>query len=103
MNIRKNDTVLVITGEFKGRKGRVLEVDTKKQRVLVEGINMMKKHTKANQRNQHGGIVEREAPIHISNVMPWCPGENQPSKIKMKALNDGKRIRTWALNGQPID
>ena len=65
MNIRKNDTVLVITGEFKGRKGRVLEVDTKKQRVLVEGINMMKKHTKANQRNQHGGIVEREAPSAV--------------------------------------
>lgn len=103
MNIRKNDTVLVISGEFKGRKGRVLEVNTTKQRILVEGINMMKKHTKANQRNQQGGIVEREAPIHISNVAPWCPSENKPSKIKMVEQTDGKRVRTWAINGQKID
>lgn len=103
MNIRKNDTVLVTSGEFKGRKGRVLEVDTKKERVLVEGINLMKRHTKANARNQQGGIVEREAPIHISNVAPWCASENKPSKIKMKVMADGTRVRTWAINGQTID
>lgn len=103
MNIRKNDTVLVISGEYKGRKGRVLDVDTKEQRVLIEGINMIKRHTKANSRNQHGGIVEREAPIHISKVMPWCAAENKPSKIKMTAMADGKRVRTWAVNGQTID
>lgn len=102
MNIRKNDTVLVISGEYKGRKGRVLEVDTKTQRVLVEGINLMKRHTKANQRNQQGGIVEREAPIHISNVTPWCDSESKPSKIKMIEVG-GKRVRAWAVNGQPID
>lgn len=103
MNIRKNDTVLIISGEDKGRKGRVLDVNTKDQRVLVEGVNMMKRHTKANNRNQQGGIVEREAPIHISNVAPWCAAENKPSKIVMKTLADGKRVRTWAVNGQAID
>jgi len=103
MNIRKNDTVLVISGEDKGRKGRVLSVNTKTQRVLVEGINLMKRHTKANSRNQQGGIVEREAPIHISNVAPWCVSEDKPSKIVMKVQADGKRVRTWAVNGQAID
>lgn len=103
MNIRKNDTVLVISGEDKGRKGRVLSVNNKTQRVLVEGINLMKRHTKANNRNQQGGIVEREAPIHISNVAPWCNAENKPSKIVMKVLGDGTRVRTWAVNGQVID
>ena len=103
MNIRKNDTVLIISGEYKGRKGRVLEINTKTQRVLVEGINMMKKHTKPNARSQAGGIVEREAPLHISNVAPWCASENKPSAIKMKTMSDGKRVRTWAINGQTID
>lgn len=103
MNIRKNDTVLVISGEYKGRKGRVLEVDTKNQKVLIEGINLMKRHTKANARNQQGGIIEREAPVHISNVAPWCASENKPSAIKMKTMADGKRVRTWAINGQTID
>lgn len=103
MNIRKNDTVLIISGEYKGRKGRVLEIDKKANRVLVEGINLMKKHTKPNQRNQAGGIVEREAPLHISNVAPWCASENKPSAIKMKTTPDGKRVRVWAVNGQTID
>jgi len=102
MYIRKDDTVVVIRGEHKGRKGRVLEVYPKKERVLVEGVNMMKKHTKPNQRNQSGGIVEREAPIHVSNVMAWCESANQPSKIVMKTLEDGTRVRAWKVNGETL-
>lgn len=103
MNIRKNDTVVVIRGKYKGRRGRVLEVHPKKERLLVEGVNLMKRHTKPSNRNQSGGIVEREAPIHISNVMPWCESENGPSKIAMKRLQDGSRVRVWKTNGETID
>lgn len=103
MNIRKNDTVLVISGKNAGQRGRVLEVQRKKERVLVEGINMMKRHTKAGSRNQAGGIVEREAPIHISNVVPWCDTANGPSKIVMKTLENGTRVRTWKINGETLD
>jgi len=103
MNIRKNDTVVVIRGKYKGRQGRVLEVYPKKERLLVEGVNIMKRHTRPTTRNQSGGIVEREAPIHISNVMPWCEAANGPSKILMKRLQDGTRVRVWKANGESID
>ena len=102
MYIRKNDTVVVIRGEYKGRRGRVLEIYPKKERLLIEGVNMMKRHTKPSTRNQSGGIVEREAPIHISNVMPWCESANGPSKIVMKRLEDGSRVRTWKVNGETL-
>ena len=103
MHIRKKDTVVVIRGEYKGVRGRVLEVYPKQDRLLVEGVNMMRRHTRPSQRNQSGGIVEREAPIHISNVMPWCEAENAPSKIKMKRLEDGSRVRVWEINGATLD
>lgn len=103
MNIRKNDTVLIIRGPYKGRRGRILEMYPKKQRVLVEGINMMKRHTRANNRTQTGGIVEREAPVHVSNVMPWCESINGPSKIVMKSLEDGSRVRTWKATGETLN
>jgi len=103
MYIRKNDTVVVIRGKYKGRQGRVLEVLTKKGRLLVEGVNMMKRHTRPTSRNQSGGIVEREAPIHVSNVMPWCDAINGPSKIVMKKLQDGSRVRVWKENGETLD
>jgi len=103
MHIRKKDTVLVIRGKYKGVRGRVLEVYPRKQRLLVEGVNMMKRHTRPNQRNQAGGIVEREAPIHISNVMPWCDAAGAPSGIAMKRLEDGTRVRVWKINGEALD
>ena len=102
MYIRKDDTVVVIRGEHKGRKGRVLEVYPDKDRLLVEGVNLMKKHTRANNRTQTGGIVEREAPIHVSNVCAWCDSANAPSKIVMKTLEDGSRVRTWKINGETL-
>lgn len=103
MNIRKNDTVLVIRGKDSGQRGRVLEVQRKNERVLVEGLNIMKRHTKPSSRNQSGGIVEREAPIHMSNVMPWCDAINGPSRIVMKTLEDGRRVRAWKANGETLD
>ncbi len=102
MYIRKNDTVVVIRGEYKGRKGRVLEVYPDDNRLLVEGVNIMKKHTKPNNRSQAGGIVERESPIHVSNVQPWCDSANAPSKIVMKRLEDGSRVRTYKINGETL-
>lgn len=103
MNIRKNDTVLVISGKYKGRRGRVLRVFTKNQRILVEGINIIKRHTKPSSRNQQGGIVEKEAPIHVSNVMPWCEAANAPSPIVIRHLEDGTRVRTYKINNETLN
>lgn len=102
MNICKDDTVVVIRGKYKGRRGRVLEVNRKTERVLVEGVNMMKRHTRPTNRNQSGGIVEREAPIHVSNVMAWCESAGKPSKIVRKTLEDGSRVRVWKINGETL-
>lgn len=103
MFIRKGDIVQVIRGKYSGRRGRVIDVDRKKDRLLVEGVNMMKRHTKPNQRNQAGGIVERERPIHISNVMAYDADSNVASKIVMKRLEDGTRVRVWQHSGETLD
>lgn len=103
MYIRKKDTVVVTRGRYKGRRGRVLEVYPSKGTLLVEGVNIHKHHTKPGQKNQTGGIIEREAPIHISNVMAWCEPAKAPSKILMKRLTDGGRVRIWKINGENVD
>ncbi len=82
MHIKQGDMVVVITGKDKGKKGKVLSVDTKKQRVYVEGANMVTKHQKPNPRMQTGGIVEQEASIHVSNVMIWDEKAKAPSRIR---------------------
>ncbi len=102
MDIRKGDTVLVITGKYKGRKGRVLRTMPSEDRLIVEGVNMMKRHTRPSSRNQQGGIVERERPIHVSNVMAWCETAGKPSKIVRKVLQDGSRVRVFKVNGETI-
>jgi len=93
MKIKKNDLVKVISGVYKGKEGKVLKVFTAKQRIIVEGVNMAKKHTRPNQKNPQGGILEQEAPIHVSNVMIMCPDTNQPTRIGRKRLQDGKLVR----------
>ena len=103
MHIRKNDTVVVIEGKYKGRRGRVLRVFPKEQRVLVEGVNMIKRHTKRISATQQGGIIEREGPLHISKVMAWCEAANAPSKIVMKRLEDGTRVRVYKVNGETLN
>jgi large subunit ribosomal protein L24 len=103
MHIKKGDAVVVITGKDKGRRGRVLRVLPKADRVLVEGVNLIKRHTKPSQRNQQGGIVEREAAIHASNVMAWCEAAQRPSRIGMKTLEDGTRVRVYKVNGETLN
>ena len=104
VSIRKNDQVVVRAGKDRGKKGRVLSVVPGKNRVIVEGVNLIKRHTRPNpQRNIKGGIVEREASIHLSNVMLVDPDTNEPTRIGVKELSDGTRVRISRKSGQAID
>jgi large subunit ribosomal protein L24 len=92
--VRKNDNVIVTTGRDRGKRGRVLRVLPAKGRVIVEGVNFVKKHTRPNpQRNIKGGIVEREAALHASNVQIVCPECAAPTRIGSRRLDDGRRVR----------
>lgn len=93
MKIKKNDTVMVIAGNDKGRTGKVLKVFTKTSRVIIEGINLRKKHKKPSQKSPQGGIQEKESPIHSSNVMILDPKSNEPTKIGSKIILDEKTGR----------
>ena len=100
--IRKGDQVLVITGKNKGQKGEVVRVVG--DRVVVSNINLIKRHTKANpQANQPGGIVEREAPIHISNVMLFNPATGKGDRVGFKVLEDGRKLRVFRSSGEAVD
>ena len=103
MNIRKGDTVQIIKGNDKGQRGKVLQVIKDKQRIVVEGVRMMKRHTRANAKDQQGGIREREAPIHISSAMVVCPQTDHPTRIRQKQLENGKYVRVSARSGEMID
>lgn len=89
--IRKGDTVVVIAGKDKGKRGKVLRVLNKKDRVVVERVMMVKRHTKPSQRNPQGGIIEKEGSIHISNVMLLDPGSDKPTRVKVKVENGVRR------------
>jgi len=103
-NIRKNDTVVVISGKDRGRRGRVLQVWPKLDRILVEGMHLVKRHTKPNpQKNVKGGILSREAPIHISNVMVIESDSSQPSRVGRKILEDGRHVRVAKRTGAILD
>jgi large subunit ribosomal protein L24 len=92
--IKKNDHVVVIAGRDRGKRGRVLRVVPSKNRLIVEGVNFIKRHTRANpQRNIKGGIVEREATLALSNVQLVCPECGAPTRIGRKRLDDGRRVR----------
>ena len=92
--IRKNDNVLVTTGKDRGKRGRVLRVLPDKNRLIVEGVNMIKRHTKANPgKNIQGGIVEREASLHASNVQLVCPDCGAQTRVGRKILGDGRKVR----------
>lgn len=99
--IRKNDIVKVISGELKGKTGKVLIVFPKKDTVIVEGVNFIKRHMRRSQKNPQGGIVEKEAPIHISNVVLMHTGE--PTKVGYKTLKDGKKVRYSKKTDEVID
>ena len=103
MKVKKDDTVLIISGNDKGRRGRVLRVYPNQDRVIVEGVRMMKKHTKPTQRDPQGGIVEREAPIHVSNVMVVDAKTDAPTRIRRRSLDDGRSVRVAVRSGEMID
>lgn len=102
MHVKKGDKVQVIAGKDKGKQGVILAAYPKKQRVLVEGVNIVKKHSKPTQANPQGGIIEQEAPIHVSNVMPLDPKTNEPTRVGYKVV-DGKKIRIAKKSGEPLD
>jgi len=93
MNIVKNDTVKVISGNHKGKIGRVLKVFPRSHRVIVEKVRLVKRHTKARSQTEQGGIIEKEAPIHMSNVMLVCPKCSKPSRTGVSVLPDGTKVR----------
>jgi large subunit ribosomal protein L24 len=92
MHVKKGDKVMVISGKDKGKSGVILASFPKNSRVLVEGVNIVKKHSKPSQMNPQGGIFSQEAPIHVSNVMPIDPKTGEPTRVGMKVV-DGKRVR----------
>ncbi len=102
LHIRRGDQVEVIGGVDAGRRGRVLKVFPKKARALVEGINFIKRHTRPGPRNQQGGIVEKEAPVHISKLMLIDPQTDEPTRIRRKRLENGVRIRLSVKSGEQI-
>ena len=101
-HIKKGDLVKVISGESRGQEGKVLEVIVKKDRAIIEGVNMIKKHTKPNSANPEGGIVEQEAPIHISNLMLIDPASKKPTRIGRKLNDKGKLVRYSKKSGEEI-
>jgi large subunit ribosomal protein L24 len=102
IKIRKGDVVQVIAGDDKGKTGRVLSVDEEKQRILVEKINFVKRHTKPRKAGVQGGILEREAPIHISNVMLFDEKSGRGARVGVRTLPDGTRERVSRLSGETI-
>jgi large subunit ribosomal protein L24 len=101
--VRKGDTVVVVAGKERGKKGKVLRVIPEKSRVVVERINMVKKHQKPTQKLRQGGIIEREGAIHLSNVMLVDPNRDRPTRVGMKALSDGKKVRVARKSGEMLD
>ena len=102
-HVRKGDTVIVVAGKERGKRGKVLRVLPEKGRVVVERINMIKKHQRPTQKIRQGGIIEREGAIHLSNVMLVDPGSNKPTRVGMRALSDGKKVRVARRSGEMLD
>ena len=103
MRIVKNDTVLIITGDDRGKTGKVLKIFPEKGRVIVEGVNFVKRHTRVTRQGQPGGIVKKEAPVHASNVMVVCPNCSKPAKIGKTTLADGHKVRICRICGEMLE
>ena len=102
LHIKKGDMVQVIAGDNKGKQGKVLKVEVAKQRAIVEGVNLVKKATKPNAQNPQGGIVEKEAPIHISNMLVLDPKSGKPTKVGRRLGEKGKLVRYAKKSGEEI-
>jgi len=101
--IRKGDTVVVISGRERGKTGKVLSVDLGAGKVIVEKLNIIKRHTKPNQKAKQGGILEREAPLQISNVMFFCPVTQKPTRVGVRTLEDGRRVRVSKKSNEAVE
>ncbi|MGM0496346.1 MAG: 50S ribosomal protein L24 [Bacteroidota bacterium] len=101
-HIKKGDTVYVNTGESRGQQGRVLEVMRKQNKALVEGVNLVSKHTKPNSDNPQGGIIKKEAPVHLSNLMVVDPSTGEPTRIGRKRNQNNKLVRYSKKSGEEI-
>ena len=102
LHIKKGDTVCVIAGDSKGQQGKVLKVEVSKQRAIVEGVNLVKKATKPNAQTPQGGIVEQEAPIHISNLQVLDPQSGKPTRVGRRVNAEGKLVRFAKKSGEEI-
>ena len=102
LHIKKNDTVVVLAGQDKGKTGKVLKVLVDENRALVEGVNMVSKSTKPSAKNPQGGIVKQEAPIHISNLSLVDPKSAKPTRVGIKVAEDGKKVRIAKKSGEEI-
>jgi large subunit ribosomal protein L24 len=102
LHIKKGDTVIILTGESRNQKGRVLEVDRVKERAIVEGMNMVSKHTKPNAKSPQGGIIKKEAPVHISNLMLVDPASGKPTRTGRRLNDKNKLVRYSKKSGEEI-
>lgn len=102
-SIRRGDTVTVMVGKDKGKSGRVLQVFTDGQKALVQGVNFVKKHLKPRSADKPGGIVQKENPIHISNLRVLCNNCSKPTRPKIKLMQDGNKVRVCRLCGDPLE
>jgi len=103
MHVKKNDLVMVTTGREKGKTGKILKVINKKNRVVVEKVNFIKRHQRPTGQLRQGGIIEKEGPIHVSNVMIMCGKCNRPVRIGRRFLEDGKKVRVCRKCGEVLD
>ncbi len=102
MHIKKGDTVIVLTGEDKGKTGKVLKIEKEKERAIVEGIRIVTKSAKPSAKNPQGGFIKMEAPIHISNISLIDPKSGKPTRISVKKTDDGKKVRIAKKSGEEI-
>jgi large subunit ribosomal protein L24 len=102
LHVRKGDLVEVVSGVDSGKRGRILRVFPKSSRALVEGVHFIKRHTRPSQRNQQGGIVEKEGPVHVSKLMVVDPQSEERTRIRRRRLEDGSHVRLAAKSGEQI-
>ncbi len=103
LHVRKGDEVVVLTGKDKGKTGEVIEARPRENRVVVQGVNIAKKHVRASAQQAEGGITEKEMPLHVSNVAHVDPKDRRPTRIGRKFLNDGRKVRYAKRSGEVID
>lgn len=100
MHVVKEDSVKILSGKYRGKTGKVLKVFPRENRVIVEGVNIIKRHTKPSQKNQQGGIIEKEATVNASNVMVIDPKTSEPTRVGYKYLEDGSKVRISKKSGE---